>query len=61
VQRPDATQWIVDREAAIAAAAEASAPGDVVVIAGKGHETYQVIGTEKHPFDDRKIAQKYFG
>ena len=61
VQRPDAMQWIVDREAAIAAAAEASAPGDVVVIAGKGHETDQVIGTEKHPFDDRKIARTHFG
>jgi UDP-N-acetylmuramoyl-L-alanyl-D-glutamate--2,6-diaminopimelate ligase len=61
VRRPDEMQWIADREAAIAAAAEASAPGDVVVIAGKGHETYQVIGTEQRPFDDRKIAQKYFG
>jgi UDP-N-acetylmuramoyl-L-alanyl-D-glutamate--2,6-diaminopimelate ligase len=61
VRRPDATRWIVDREAAIAAAAEASAPGDVVVIAGKGHETDQVIGTEKHPFDDREIARTHFG
>jgi len=61
VRRPDAMHWIVDREDAIATAAEEAAPGDVVVIAGKGHETDQVIGTEKHPFDDRKIAQKYFG
>ena len=61
VSRPAEMRWIVDREAAIAAAAEASAPGDVVVIAGKGHETTQTIGTEKRPFDDRDIARTYFG
>jgi len=61
VHRPEAMQWIVDREDAIAAAAEAAAPGDVVVIAGRGHERYQVIGTENHPFDDRDIARTYFG
>jgi len=60
VRRPDAMHWIVDREAAIATAAEEAAPGDVVVIAGKGHETYQVVGTEKHPFDDRERARAYF-
>jgi UDP-N-acetylmuramoyl-L-alanyl-D-glutamate--2,6-diaminopimelate ligase len=53
--------WIVDREVAIQAAAEKAAPGDIVVIAGKGHEPYQTIGTEKRPFDDRKMARKYFG
>jgi len=60
VHRPDAMRWIVHREDAIATAAEEAAPGDVVVIAGKGHETYQVIGTEKHPFDDRERARAYF-
>jgi len=60
VRRPDQAQWIVDREAAIEAAAEGAGPGDVVLIAGKGHETDQTIGTEKRPFDDRKIARKYF-
>ena len=59
-RRPDEAQWIVDREAAIEAAAEGADPGDVVLIAGKGHETDQTIGTEKRPFDDRKIARKYF-
>ena len=33
------------------------ATGDVVVIAGKGHETYQIIGTESHDFDDREVAR----
>lgn len=64
VRRPDAMQWIVDREAAIQTVSQEAAPGDVVVIAGKGHETYQVVGTdggtEKRPFDDRDIARKYF-
>jgi UDP-N-acetylmuramoyl-L-alanyl-D-glutamate--2,6-diaminopimelate ligase len=61
VRRPDEMRWVVDREEAIAAAAEASTPDDVVVIAGKGHETYQVVGTDKHPFDDREIARMHFG
>jgi UDP-N-acetylmuramoyl-L-alanyl-D-glutamate--2,6-diaminopimelate ligase len=61
VSRPGEVRWIVDREEAIRTAAEAAAPDDVVVIAGKGHESYQIIGTEKRAFDDREIARKYFG
>ncbi len=60
VERPEAMRWIVDREEAIRAAADAAAPGDVVVIAGKGHETTQTIGTETRPFNDRALAQQYF-
>jgi UDP-N-acetylmuramyl-tripeptide synthetase len=47
---------IVDRRAAIGAAMGAARPGDVVVIAGKGHEDYQIIGKTKHHFDDREEA-----
>ena len=47
---------IVDRREAIRAAIELANPGTVVVIAGKGHETTQVIGDREIPFDDRKIA-----
>jgi len=47
---------IVDRHNAIAAAIEEAQPGDVVLIAGKGHESYQVIGHETVHFDDRQIA-----
>jgi UDP-N-acetylmuramoyl-L-alanyl-D-glutamate--2,6-diaminopimelate ligase len=46
-----------DRRAAIRIALEAARPGDTVVLAGKGHETYQVLGTEKHPFDERVIVR----
>jgi murE/murF fusion protein len=46
----------VDRRAAIHAAIAEATPGDVVVIAGKGHEDYQIIGTTKNHFDDREEA-----
>lgn len=47
---------IVDRRQAIVAACSLAAPGDSVLIAGKGHEPYQIVGTEKHFFDDRMEA-----
>lgn len=47
----------VDRAAAIAAAIAAAQPGDGVLIAGKGHEDYQILGTEKVHFDDREQAR----
>jgi UDP-N-acetylmuramoyl-L-alanyl-D-glutamate--2,6-diaminopimelate ligase len=47
-----------DRRAAIALALDDASPGDVVVIAGKGHETTQTIGDEVLPFDDRVVARQ---
>jgi UDP-N-acetylmuramoyl-L-alanyl-D-glutamate--2,6-diaminopimelate ligase len=47
---------IADRTQAIHEAIELARIGDVVVIAGKGHETYQIIGNERIPFDDRQVA-----
>jgi len=47
-----------DRTAAIAAAIRQAQPGDVVLIAGKGHETYQVLGNTTIPYDDRREARK---
>ena len=47
---------IVDRQGAIHRALDDAAPGDTVLLAGKGHETCQVVGTEKRPFDERRIV-----
>jgi UDP-N-acetylmuramoyl-L-alanyl-D-glutamate--2,6-diaminopimelate ligase len=47
---------ISDRAEAIREAVRMAGPGDVVLIAGKGHETYQIIGREKRDFDDRRVA-----
>lgn len=46
----------VDRKRAIQRAVDAARPGDVVLVAGKGHETVQIIGEERRPFDDRLVA-----
>jgi UDP-N-acetylmuramoyl-L-alanyl-D-glutamate--2,6-diaminopimelate ligase len=61
MRAPDAARWILDREDAIATAARHAAPGDVVLIAGKGHESHQIVGDEKRPFDDRAVARSHFG
>ena len=52
---------IADRAAAIHRALDVADAGDVVVLAGKGHETYQVIGHDKVPFDEREIVLEYLG
>jgi UDP-N-acetylmuramoyl-L-alanyl-D-glutamate--2,6-diaminopimelate ligase len=49
---------VVDRREAIRSALAEARPGDTVIIAGKGHETYQTIGTTSHPFDDRVVAEE---
>ncbi len=51
---------ITNRKQAIKAASKMAEPGDIVVIAGKGHETYQEIKGIRHSFDDYKIALKMF-
>nr|WP_244269694.1 UDP-N-acetylmuramoyl-L-alanyl-D-glutamate--2,6-diaminopimelate ligase [Caldanaerovirga acetigignens] len=50
---------IVDRRAAIKRAIEMASRGDVVLIAGKGHENYQIIKDEVIPFDDREVAREF--
>ncbi|MBC7425071.1 MAG: UDP-N-acetylmuramoyl-L-alanyl-D-glutamate--2,6-diaminopimelate ligase, partial [Bacteroidia bacterium] len=54
------TLSITDRKEAIKTAVMLSKPGDIILIAGKGHEAYQEIKGEKHPFDDRKILTELF-
>jgi UDP-N-acetylmuramoyl-L-alanyl-D-glutamate--2,6-diaminopimelate ligase len=46
----------LDRMAAIGRAIALAVPGDLIVIAGKGHETYQIFGQKTVPFDDRLVA-----
>jgi UDP-N-acetylmuramoyl-L-alanyl-D-glutamate--2,6-diaminopimelate ligase len=50
---------IINRERAIERAIELAEKDDIILIAGKGHETYQIIGKEKIHFDDKEIAGKY--
>jgi UDP-N-acetylmuramoyl-L-alanyl-D-glutamate--2,6-diaminopimelate ligase len=52
---------IVDRRQAIARAVEIARAGDVVLVAGKGHEKYQVIGDRTLPFDDVAVAREALG
>lgn len=54
-----AYERFVDREEAIKRAINLAEKDDIILIAGKGHETYQIIGKEKQHFDDREIAEKY--
>ncbi len=48
---------MVERRAAIEAVLSEALPGDVVLISGKGHESYQDLGTEIVPFDDREVVR----
>ncbi len=61
VRRPAVLVEEPDRRAAIALALESARPGDVVVLAGKGHETTQVVGADVRPFDDRAVAAEILG
>lgn len=55
------SRWVreADRERAIGQAVSEAQPDDLVLIAGKGHETYQIIGPQILPFDDREVARRY--
>jgi UDP-N-acetylmuramoyl-L-alanyl-D-glutamate--2,6-diaminopimelate ligase len=50
-----------DRREAIRMALGEGKPGDTILLAGKGHETYQVVGVEKVPFDERQIVRGMTG
>lgn len=49
-----------DRRSAINAALKMATPKDIVLVAGKGHEDYQIIGTIKHHFDDREVVAEFY-
>ncbi|HUO79786.1 MAG TPA: UDP-N-acetylmuramoyl-L-alanyl-D-glutamate--2,6-diaminopimelate ligase [Steroidobacteraceae bacterium] len=50
-----------DRAAAIRGAAAQARPGDVILVAGKGHEDYQIFGTERRAYSDREVARELAG
>ncbi|QLB13367.1 UDP-N-acetylmuramoylalanyl-D-glutamate--2,6-diaminopimelate ligase [Bisgaardia hudsonensis] len=54
-------QVIHHREQAIVYALESAVENDVILVAGKGHENYQIIGTTKHHFSDQEVIRKVFG
>jgi UDP-N-acetylmuramyl-tripeptide synthetase len=60
---PDGREYVVvtDRRAAIERALALAGKEDVVVIAGKGHENYQIVGNEKRHFDDREVVLETLG
>jgi UDP-N-acetylmuramoyl-L-alanyl-D-glutamate--2,6-diaminopimelate ligase len=55
----EAFEVVNDRASAIRRALSLANPGDCVVIAGKGHENYQIVGNEKFAFDDRQVAREW--
>ncbi len=61
LSKPEAAMVLENRSEAIRLACREAAPEDVVIIAGKGHETYQIISGERLPFDDRAEARRAFG
>jgi len=52
---------VTDRRAAIARAIQLAGDGDIVLLAGKGHETYQIRGTIAYPFDEKEIVKEIVG
>jgi len=58
---PEKIEQITDRKKAIEAAIYNSTPNTMILIAGKGHETYQEVAGKRYDFDDRKVAQKALG
>ena len=54
-----AVDVVIDRREAIVCALSRAEPNDAVVIAGKGHESVQIIGEEHHPFDDREVVRRW--
>ena len=60
IEATDNYMKIVDRDNAIKTAVMLSSPKDIIVIAGKGHENYQIIGSEKLPFNDKERVTYWF-
>ncbi len=61
VSRPDRITWIDERRRAISLALDMAKPGDCLLIAGKGHESYQEFADTVIPFDDRQVVRELIG
>lgn len=61
VTAPEKIAWIDDRRRAISLALDAAKPGDCLLIAGKGHESYQEFADTVIPFDDRQVVRELIG
>ena len=59
MKKDESVLVIEDRQEAIRKAISIANDGDVILIAGKGHEAYQIIKDQRIPFDDKKVAEKY--
>ncbi len=59
--RKSSHERVTDRRAAIQRSLELASDGDIVLLAGKGHETYQIRGTTSYPFDEKAIVQEMTG
>ena len=59
MQRPEKRITIEDRREAIHWALDNARKDDIIILAGKGHETYQIVGKEKHHMDEREIVAQY--
>lgn len=57
-RRPKSHLQVPDRREAIRIALENARPGDIILVAGKGHEDYQEVQGKKHPFDDRRVVRQ---
>jgi UDP-N-acetylmuramoyl-L-alanyl-D-glutamate--2,6-diaminopimelate ligase len=61
VSDPERITWVDDRRRAISLALDMAKPGDCLLIAGKGHESYQEFGDTVIPFDDRQVVRELIG
>jgi UDP-N-acetylmuramoyl-L-alanyl-D-glutamate--2,6-diaminopimelate ligase len=61
VTAPEKITWIEDRRRAISLALDMAKPGDCLLIAGKGHESYQEFADKVFPFDDRQVVRELIG
>ena len=61
VTAPEKITWVDDRRRAISLALDMAKPGDCLLIAGKGHESYQEFADTVFPFDDRQTARELIG